>query len=63
MAFIGIDNLTHVKDRLQTNIIMGPAYYSADELKRMGIKVITGIEFKTPLPSSTVRVALLAARW
>lgn len=46
MAFIGIDNLTHVKDRLQTNIIMGPAYYSADELKRMAIKVITGIEFK-----------------
>lgn len=46
MAFIGIDNLTHVKDRLQTNIIMGPAYYSADELKRMAIKVITGVEFK-----------------
>ena len=46
MAFIGIDNLTHVKDRLQSNIIMGPAYYSADELKRMGIKVITGVQFK-----------------
>lgn len=46
MAFIGIDNLTHVKDKLQANIIMGPAYYSADELKRMGVKVITGIEFK-----------------
>lgn len=46
MAFIGIDNLTHVKDKLQGNIIMGPAYYSADELKRMAIKVITGIEFK-----------------
>ena len=46
MAFIGIDNLTHVKDKLQANIIMGPAYYSADELKRMGVKVITGVEFK-----------------
>ena len=46
MAFIGIDNLTHVKDKLQSNIIMGPAYYSEDELKRMAIKVITGIEFK-----------------
>lgn len=46
MAFIGIENLTHVKDRLQGNIILGPAYYSADELKRMAIKVITGIEFK-----------------
>ncbi|MBR6275929.1 MAG: hypothetical protein IKR31_03220 [Prevotella sp.] len=46
MAFIGIDNLTHVKDRLQGNIILGPAYYSEDELKRMAIKVITGVEFK-----------------
>lgn len=46
MAFIGIDNLTHVKDKLQSNIIMGPAYYSEDELNRMAIKVITGIEFK-----------------
>ena len=46
MAFIGIDNLTHVKDKLQSNIIMGPAYYSEDELKRMAIKVITGVEFK-----------------
>ena len=46
MAFIGIENLTHVKDRLQPNIIMGPAYYSADELKRMAIKVITGVQFK-----------------
>ena len=46
MAFIGIDNLTHVKDRLQGNIILGPAYYSEDELKRMAVKVITGVEFK-----------------
>lgn len=46
MAFIGIENLTHVKDRLQPNIIMGPAYYSADELKRMAIKVVTGVQFK-----------------
>ena len=46
MAFIGIENLTHVKDKLQNNIIMGPAYYSADELNRMAIKVITDVEFK-----------------
>ncbi len=46
MAFIGIENLTHVKDQLQSNIIMGPAYYSEDELKRMAIKVITGVQFK-----------------
>lgn len=44
--FIGIDNLTHVADRLQPNIIMGPAYYSAEDLKKFGIKVITGVQFK-----------------
>lgn len=44
--FIGIDNLTHVAERLQPNIIMGPAYYNADDLKKFGIKVITGVQFK-----------------
>lgn len=46
MAFIGIDNLTHVKDRLQGNIILGPAYYDEAELSRLAIKVITGVQFK-----------------
>ncbi len=46
MAFIGIDNLTHVADKLQPNIIMGPAYYSREDLKKFGIKVITGVQFK-----------------
>lgn len=44
--FIGIDNLTHVAEKLQPNIIMGPAYYNRDDLKRFGIKVITGVQFK-----------------
>jgi len=44
--FIGIDNLTHVAERLQPNIIMGPAYYNAVDLKKFGIKVITGVQFK-----------------
>ena len=44
--FIGIDNVKHVADILQPNIIMGPAYFNRDELKRLGIKVITGVQFK-----------------
>jgi hypothetical protein len=44
--FIGIEALTHVADRLQPNIVMGPAYYNADDLKKFGIKVITGVQFK-----------------
>ena len=44
--FIGIDNVKHVADQLQPNIIMGPAYFNKDELKRLGIKVITGVQFK-----------------
>ena len=44
--FIGIDNVKHVADKLQPNIIMGPAYFNKDELKRLGIKVVTGVQFK-----------------
>lgn len=44
--FIGIDALKVVAERLQPNIIMGPAYYNAEELKKFGIKVITGVQFK-----------------
>jgi len=46
LNFIGIDNVKHVADQLQPNIIMGPAYFNKDELKRLGIKVITGVQFK-----------------
>lgn len=45
-TFIGIINLTHVAEKLQPNIIMGPAYYNRDDLRRFGIKVITGVQFK-----------------
>ena len=45
-TFIGIGNLTHVAEKLQPNIIMGPAYYNRDDLRRFGIKVITGVQFK-----------------
>lgn len=44
--FIGIDNVKHVADQLQPNIVMGPAYFSKDELKRLGFKIITGVQFK-----------------
>ena len=44
--FIGIDNVKVVANQLEPNIIMGPAYFDKDELKRLGIKVIMGVQFK-----------------
>ena len=46
MNFIGIDAVKQIAEQLEPNIVMGPAYFSKDELKRLGIKVITGVQFK-----------------
>ncbi len=45
-AFIGIDALNEVATKVGSQIIMGPAYTNAELLKRMRIKVISGIQFK-----------------
>ena len=44
--FIGIENLTHIADQFTPQVIMGAAYYNPNELDRLGIKVISGIQFK-----------------
>ena len=46
MEFIGIDAVKQIAEKLEPNIVMGPAYFSKDELKRLGIKVITGVQYK-----------------
>ena len=46
MNFIGIDAVKQIAEQLEPNIVMGPAYFSKDELKRLGIKVLTGVQFK-----------------
>lgn len=44
--FIGKEAITRIAENLRTNILMGPAYFSADELKRLGFSVTTGVQFK-----------------
>ena len=44
--FIGISAVKQIAEKLEPNIVMGPAYFSKDELKRLGIKVITGVQYK-----------------
>lgn len=46
LKFIGIENVTNIANQLEPNIIMGPAYFKKSELARLGIKVITGVQFK-----------------
>ena len=44
--FIGREALTHVAEQVGKQIIMGPAYEDPDLLDRLGISVISGVQFK-----------------
>lgn len=44
--FIGISNLQHIADQFAPQVIMGPAYFAPEELDRLGISVISGVQFK-----------------
>lgn len=44
--FIGREALTHVAEQVGKQIIMGPAYNDPELLDRLGIQVISGIQFK-----------------
>lgn len=44
--FIGIDALKHVAEQVSKEILMGPGYTDAAEMDRLGIDVVSGIQFK-----------------
>ena len=44
--FIGTDALQHVAEQVTKEILMGPGYTDAAEMDRLGIKVVSGIQFK-----------------
>lgn len=44
--FIGIDNLNEVAKQVFKNVVIGPAYADPAEMQRLGIKTISGIQFK-----------------
>ena len=44
--FIGTDALTHVAEQVSKEILMGPGYTDAAEMDRLGIKIVSGVQFK-----------------
>lgn len=44
--FIGTAALQHVAEQVTKEILMGPGYTDAAEMDRLGIKVVSGIQFK-----------------
>lgn len=44
--FIGIDALNEVAKQVFKNVVIGPAYADPAEMQRLGIKTISGIQFK-----------------
>lgn len=44
--FIGKDALQHVAEQVSKEILMGPGYTDAAEMDRLGIDIISGVQFK-----------------
>ena len=44
--FIGKDALQHVADQVSKEILMGPGYTDAAEMDRLGIDIVSGVQYK-----------------
>lgn len=44
--FIGKDALQHVAEQVSKEILMGPGYTDAEEMDRLGIGIVSGVQFK-----------------
>lgn len=44
--FIGTEALEHVAEQVSKEILMGPGYTDAEEMDRLGIDIVSGIQFK-----------------
>lgn len=44
--FIGLDALEHVAEQVSKEILMGPGYSDADEMDRLQIDIVSGVQFK-----------------
>lgn len=44
--FIGLEALQHVAEQVSKEILMGPGYTDAAEMDRLGIDIVTGIQYK-----------------
>jgi hypothetical protein len=47
MAYsISIEKLQHVAEKVSKNVMLGPGYVDAEENDRMGVKMISGVQYK-----------------
>ena len=60
--FIGISALKEVANQVFKSVVQGPAYANPEEMKRLGIKIISGIQFQRTINVFIRRVVLLAVR-
>lgn len=44
--FIGLDALQHVAEEVSKEIVNGPGYSEPEEMDRLGIDIVTGVQFK-----------------
>ena len=44
--FIGKDALQHVAEQVSKEILMGPGYTDAEEMDRLGIDIVSGVQYK-----------------
>ena len=44
--FIGIEALQHIADQFESQIVMGAGYFRPEEFDRLGIQIISGLQFK-----------------
>lgn len=43
---IGIEKLQHVAEKVSKNVMLGPGYVDAEENDRMGVKMVSGVQYK-----------------
>ena len=44
--FIGIDTLQQVANQVFKSVVMGPQYAAPEDMQRLGVKVISGIQYQ-----------------
>lgn len=44
--FIGIEAIQHIADQYESQLIMGASYFRPEEFDRLGIGILTGLQFK-----------------
>lgn len=60
--FIGTTALQHVAEQVTKEILMGPGYTDAEEMDRLAIDIVSGVQYKRTIHILSVRAVLPAVR-